>query len=184
MGILGGYLPGSAPLHGEEQRPSGAGGRHWGGDGSEQHGQGSSTQQGRRLVESFQRRAQPVGGDGDDRTGPAPAPRPGRSCSLIWPSRLSSPSSRPGYATTAHFMVSSCSLGCLAACGGPGPASRSMRIASTPMMSSTGAKLGAMLAVAGLAASASDATGSPAGQFAFSSCRHPDGAGRPLSACL
>ena len=35
------------------------------------------------------------------------------------------------------------------------------------MMSSTGAKLGAMLAVAGLAASASDATGSPAGQFAF-----------------
>jgi low temperature requirement protein LtrA len=46
------------------------------------------------------------------------------------------------------------------------------------------AKLGAMLAVAGLAASASDATGSPAGQFAFSSCRHPDGAGRPLSACL
>jgi low temperature requirement protein LtrA len=46
------------------------------------------------------------------------------------------------------------------------------------------AKLGAMLAVAGLAASASDATGSPAGQFAFLSCRHPDGAGRPLSACL
>jgi hypothetical protein len=40
--------------------------------GGEQHGQGSSTQQGRRLVESLQRRAQPVGGDGDDRQGPAP----------------------------------------------------------------------------------------------------------------
>jgi hypothetical protein len=137
MGILGGYLPGSAPLHGEEQRPSGAGGRHWGGDGSEQHGQGSSTQQGRRLVESFQRRAQPVGGDGDDRTGPAPAPRPGRSCSLIWPSRWSSPSSRSGYATTALHGVL-VFAGCLAASGGPGTASRSMRIASTPMMSSTG----------------------------------------------
>jgi hypothetical protein len=69
--------------------------------GGEQHGQGSSTQECRRLVESFQRRAQPVGGDGDDRTGPAPHRDPGRSCSLIWPSRWSSPSSRPGYATTA-----------------------------------------------------------------------------------
>jgi hypothetical protein len=48
-GIIGGQLPGSAPLHGEEQRPAGSCGGQWGGDGREQHGQGSSRQQCRRL---------------------------------------------------------------------------------------------------------------------------------------
>ena len=42
------------------------------GDGRKQRGQGSSSHQCRRLVESFQRRAQPVGGDRDDRKGAAP----------------------------------------------------------------------------------------------------------------
>ena len=65
-------LPGTAPLHGEEQRPSGSCGGHLRSDRREQHGQGSSSEQCRRLVESFQRRAQPVGGDGDDRMGAAP----------------------------------------------------------------------------------------------------------------
>jgi hypothetical protein len=71
-GIGGGQLPGTAPLHGEEQGPSGPCGGQWGGDGSEQPGQGTSTHQSRRLVDPLQWRAKPVGGDRDDRTGPAP----------------------------------------------------------------------------------------------------------------
>jgi hypothetical protein len=71
-GVLGGQLPGSAPLHGEEQRPSGCCGSQLGCVGGEQPGQGSSAQQCRRLVESLQWRAQPVGSDGDDRMGTAP----------------------------------------------------------------------------------------------------------------
>jgi hypothetical protein len=40
--------------------------------GCEQPGQGSSAQQGGRLVDPLQWGAQPVGGDRDDRLGPAP----------------------------------------------------------------------------------------------------------------
>ena len=71
-GIGGGQLPGTAPFHGKEQGPSGSRGGHWSGDGGKQGGQGSSAQQGRCLVESFQWGAQPVGGDRDDREGAAP----------------------------------------------------------------------------------------------------------------
>jgi hypothetical protein len=61
MGIVGGQLPRTAPFHGKEQRPSGSRGSHWSGDGSEQSGQGTSAQQCRRLVDSLQWGAQPVG---------------------------------------------------------------------------------------------------------------------------
>ena len=44
-GITGGQLPGTAPLHGKEQRPSGSCGSQWPGNGREQPGQGSSSQQ-------------------------------------------------------------------------------------------------------------------------------------------
>jgi hypothetical protein len=71
-GILGGQLPGTAPLHGKEQRPSGSCGSHRGGDGGEQRGQGTSAQQCRRLVDALQWSAQPVGSDRDDRMGAAP----------------------------------------------------------------------------------------------------------------
>jgi hypothetical protein len=70
--IVGGQLPGSAPLHGKEQRPSGSCGSHLSSDGREQRGQGSSSQQCRRLVDALQGCAQPVGGDRDDRMGAAP----------------------------------------------------------------------------------------------------------------
>jgi hypothetical protein len=70
-GIIGGQLPGTAPLHGEEQRPSDCCGGQWRGDGGKERGQRSPTQQCRRLVDSLQWRAQPVGGDGDDRMGAA-----------------------------------------------------------------------------------------------------------------
>jgi hypothetical protein len=71
-GIGGGQLPGTAPLHGEEQGPSSSCGGQLGSVGREQGGQGSSAQQCRRLVDSLQWGAQPVGGDRDDRMGAAP----------------------------------------------------------------------------------------------------------------
>ena len=57
--IVGEQLPGTAALHGEEQRPSGSGSGHWGGDEGKQPGQGTSTQQYRRWWASHGRRGRP-----------------------------------------------------------------------------------------------------------------------------
>jgi hypothetical protein len=101
VGIGGGQLPGTAPLHGKEQPPSGSSGRQLGGVGGEQPGQGSSAQQGRRLVDPLQRRAQPVGAMAmTDRVRPrvasSRATRAPREYSAVWnwatPNRSSSPS--------------------------------------------------------------------------------------------